>query len=138
MGNYPRITGLSRGAYPQVLGRSRHFEPGKYLIMTKHPGFDPEDVHLKKNKSEELRIGLRKYLGYILLNLRVWEHNKREKEWYPTTKGVAVQVNMLPRILAELQRLEKDAWSEGHLTKLDYTSAGLEPPSIPKQGDGDK
>jgi hypothetical protein len=99
-------------------------------------GFDSTEVHLKKNKSEELRIGLREYLGYILLNLRVWEKNKRKKEWFPTQKGVSVQIGMLPRILAELKNLEAQAWKEGLLSNLDYKSAGLEPP--PKPGNGDR
>lgn len=47
----------------------------------------------------------------------------------PTRKGVSLDLDLLPELLAALHAIEKDAIASGDLLPEDYTNAGLTPPA---------
>jgi Transcriptional Coactivator p15 (PC4) len=68
-----------------------------------------------KNAFEEVRVGLRKYNGYDLVQVRVWAHGR--ESMYPTKRGIAIQRASLPKLIALLEeaqvRIEADASTNG-------------------------
>jgi hypothetical protein len=60
-----------------------------------------EDVFvgkLDKNASSEIRAQLRSWQGHRLADLRLYIHRKKEDEWIPSHKGVAVRTSQLPEL----------------------------------------
>lgn len=57
---------------------------------------------IQKNAREELRVHVGTYRGHRLLNARIWVIGK-EGKFVPTTKGLAVQVDLVPDLLCAIQ-----------------------------------
>lgn len=72
----------------------------------------------QKNQREDLRIALDEYLGTRLIDLRVcMELSKTSGVLTPTSKGVSVAVDKLPRIIAALQAAEAKARELGWMAE---------------------
>lgn len=60
-----------------------------------------------KNKFEEVRIQVKEYKGYDLIDFRIWTEVKGSAEKVPTTKGLALNVEHFPKLKEAMIELEK-------------------------------
>lgn len=60
-----------------------------------------------KNKFEEVRIQIKEYKGYDLIDFRIWTDVKGSTEKVPTTKGLALNVEHFPKLKEAMVTLEK-------------------------------
>jgi hypothetical protein len=60
-----------------------------------------------KNKFEEIRIGVKEYKGFDLIDLRVWVESKEAGGKVPTAKGLSLNVELFPQFKKALLQLEK-------------------------------
>lgn len=60
-----------------------------------------------KNKFEEIRIGVKEYKGFDLIDLRVWVDSKDAGEKVPTAKGLSLNVELFPQFKKAILDLEK-------------------------------
>lgn len=60
-----------------------------------------------KNKFQEVRVGVREFKGNDLVDIRIWTMTQGAEQMVPTSKGVAVNVHLLPQLLKALQDTEK-------------------------------
>ena len=61
----------------------------------------------KKNKFQEIRIGIREFKGNDLIDIRVWTMTQGSEEMVPTAKGVSFNVNLLPELKKSIAEVEK-------------------------------
>ena len=65
----------------------------------------------RKNKFQEVRVGIREYKGNDLVDIRTWTMTQGSEEMVPTAKGVSINVHLLPELeksLEEVQRVLKE------------------------------
>ena len=60
-----------------------------------------------KNKFEEIRIGVKEYKGFDLIDLRVWVESKQAASKVPTAKGLSLSVELFPQFKKAISALEK-------------------------------
>jgi hypothetical protein len=60
-----------------------------------------------KNKFEEIRIGVKEYKGFDLIDLRVWVDSKEAGGKVPTAKGLSLNVELFPQFKKSIMQLEK-------------------------------
>ena len=60
-----------------------------------------------KNKFEEIRIGVKEYKGFDLVDLRVWVESKEAGAKVPTAKGLSLNVELFPQFKKAILLLEK-------------------------------
>lgn len=60
-----------------------------------------------KNKFEEIRVGIKEYKGFDLIDFRVWVDSKEAGEKVPTAKGLSLSVELLPKLKESILELEK-------------------------------
>ncbi|MFH1868021.1 MAG: transcriptional coactivator p15/PC4 family protein [Candidatus Omnitrophota bacterium] len=60
-----------------------------------------------KNKFEEIRIGIKEYKGFDLIDLRVWVDSKEAGGKVPTAKGLSLNVELFSKFKAAVLGLEK-------------------------------
>lgn len=74
---------------------------------------------IRKNASEEIRIGLSEFNGYDLINIRVWaDPRSGDGERLPTKAGISCRVALLPELIEALLRAADEARSSGLLPPL--------------------
>ena len=61
----------------------------------------------KKNKFQEIRVGVREFKGNDLVDIRVWTMTQGSEEMVPTAKGVSFNVNLLPELKKSIVEVEK-------------------------------
>lgn len=61
----------------------------------------------KKNKFQEVRVGIREFKGNDLVDIRTWTMTQGSEEMVPTAKGVSINVHLLPELKAALIEVEK-------------------------------
>lgn len=61
----------------------------------------------KKNKFQEVRVGVREYKGNDLVDIRTWTLTQGTEEMVPTAKGVSININLLPELRKALDNVEK-------------------------------
>ena len=71
---------------------------------------------LRKNATEEVRIGLEEYRGYDLVSIRVWTDPYAETKRVATKKGISIAVRLLLELIAalhgpRLRRGRRDCWA---------------------------
>lgn len=49
----------------------------------------------KKNKFQEVRVGIREFKGNDLIDIRIWTQTQGADEMVPTAKGVSININLL-------------------------------------------
>lgn len=62
----------------------------------------------KKNKFQEVRVGIREYKGNDLVDIRTWTMTQGSEEMVPTAKGVSINVALLPDLLKALGDVERE------------------------------
>lgn len=61
----------------------------------------------KKNKFQEIRIGIREYKGNDLIDIRTWTLTQGTEEMVPTAKGVSINVSLLADLKKAIEDVEK-------------------------------
>ena len=61
----------------------------------------------KKNKFQEVRVGVREFKGNDLVDIRTWTMTQGSDDMVPTAKGVSINVHLLPELLNALNEVEK-------------------------------
>jgi len=62
----------------------------------------------KKNKFQEVRVGIREFKGNDLVDIRTWTMTQGSEEMVPTAKGVSVNVSLLTELKKSLEIVEKE------------------------------
>ena len=62
----------------------------------------------KKNKFQEVRVGIREYKGNDLVDIRTWTMTQGSDEMVPTAKGVSINVSLLAELKGALEEVEKE------------------------------
>ena len=60
----------------------------------------------KKNKFQEIRVGVREFKGNDLVDIRVWTMTQGSDSMVPTAKGVSFNVNLLPELKRSISEVE--------------------------------
>ena len=82
---------------------------------------------IPKNQREEIRVTLSNFKGHDLCGARIWFKNK-EGEPRPSSKGLTVNVRVLPELIGLLEAAEKKA------IELGVLEADGGPPPPPEPG----
>ena len=60
----------------------------------------------KKNKFQEIRIGIREFKGNDLVDIRTWTMTQGSNEMVPTAKGVSINVSLFAELKKSLIEVE--------------------------------
>ncbi len=80
-----------------------------------------EDIvigEIPKNNREDIRVTLSNFKGHDLVGARIWFKSK-DGEPRPSSKGITVNVKVLPELIGLLEQAEKKAVELGVLEKDD-------------------
>jgi len=61
----------------------------------------------KKNKFQEIRVGVREFKGNDLVDIRVWTMTQGSDSMVPTAKGVSLNINLLSELRKAIDEVEK-------------------------------
>ena len=61
----------------------------------------------KKNKFQEIRVGIREFKGNDLIDIRTWTMTQGSEDMVPTAKGVSLNINLLPELKRSIDEVEK-------------------------------
>jgi hypothetical protein len=61
----------------------------------------------KKNKFQEIRVGIREFKGNDLIDIRTWTMTQGTNDMVPTAKGVSLNVGLLPELKESILEVEK-------------------------------
>ena len=61
----------------------------------------------KKNKFQEIRVGIREFKGNDLIDIRTWTMTQGTDDMVPTAKGVSLNINLLPELKRSIDEVEK-------------------------------
>ena len=61
----------------------------------------------KKNKFQEIRVGVREFKGNDLIDIRTWTMTQGSEEMVPTAKGVSLNINLLSELKKAIDEVEK-------------------------------
>jgi len=61
----------------------------------------------KKNKFQEIRVGIREFKGNDLIDIRTWTMTQGTDDMVPTAKGVSININLLADLKKSLNDVEK-------------------------------
>jgi len=61
----------------------------------------------KKNKFQEIRVGIREFKGNDLIDIRTWTLTQGTEEMVPTAKGVSMNIHLLAELKGSLDEVEK-------------------------------
>ena len=65
----------------------------------------------KKNKFQEIRVGVREFKGNDLVDIRTWTMTQGSDDMVPTAKGVSINVQLfgeLKKALAQVEEVLKE------------------------------
>lgn len=60
----------------------------------------------KKNKFQEIRVGIREFKNNDLIDIRTWTMTQGTEEMVPTAKGISINVHLLPELKKALSEIE--------------------------------
>ncbi len=60
----------------------------------------------KKNKFQEIRVGIREFKGNDLVDIRIWTMTQGAEEMVPTAKGVSINVSLFPELRKAIADVE--------------------------------
>jgi len=66
----------------------------------------------RKNKFQEIRVGIREFKGNDLIDIRTWTLTQGTEEMVPTAKGVSMNIHLLTDLknsLAEVEKILKES-----------------------------
>jgi len=84
---------------------------------------------IPKNQREEVRVTLSNFKGHDLLGARIWY--KSGEGFRPTSKGISVNVKILPELIGLLEEAEKKAIELGVIGGEDEVPPPPEPNDEP-------
>lgn len=61
----------------------------------------------KKNKFQEIRVGVREFKGNDLIDIRTWTMTQGSEQMVPTAKGVSLNINLLPELKKSIEEVER-------------------------------
>ncbi|MCK4882592.1 MAG: transcriptional coactivator p15/PC4 family protein [Candidatus Omnitrophica bacterium] len=61
----------------------------------------------KKNKFQEIRVGVREFKGNDLVDIRTWTMTQGSEDMVPTAKGVSINVQIFKDLKAALTKVEE-------------------------------
>ena len=61
----------------------------------------------KKNKFQEIRVGVREFKGNDLVDIRTWTMTQGSDDMVPTAKGVSINVSLFPELKKALAQVEE-------------------------------
>lgn len=61
----------------------------------------------KKNKFQEIRVGIREFKGNDLIDIRTWTMTQGSDDMVPTAKGVSMNINLLADLKNSIAEVEK-------------------------------
>ena len=61
----------------------------------------------KKNKFQEIRVGIREFKGNDLIDIRTWTMTQGSEDMVPTAKGVSINVSLLNDLKESIFEVEK-------------------------------
>ncbi len=61
----------------------------------------------KKNKFQEIRVGIREFKGNDLIDIRTWTQTQGTDDMVPTTKGVSLNVSLVGELKESILEVEK-------------------------------
>ncbi|MBF0479110.1 MAG: transcriptional coactivator p15/PC4 family protein [Candidatus Omnitrophica bacterium] len=61
----------------------------------------------KKNKFQEIRVGIREFKGNDLVDIRTWTMTQGTEQMVPTAKGVSANITLLSELKKSLDEVEK-------------------------------
>lgn len=60
----------------------------------------------KKNKFQEIRVGIREFKGIDLIDIRIWTMTQGADEMVPTAKGISLNITLLPDLKKAIGEVE--------------------------------
>ena len=66
----------------------------------------------KKNKFQEIRVGIREFKGNDLIDIRTWTMTQGSDDMVPTAKGVSMNIHLLTDLknaIAEVEKILKES-----------------------------
>lgn len=63
---------------------------------------------IPKNKFQEIRVELKEFKGHNIIDIRIWNNVPDSNEKRPTTKGVTMNVELLPQLKEAVALLDKE------------------------------
>lgn len=84
---------------------------------------------IQKNQREDVRVTLSNFKGHDLVGARIWFKDKGG-EMRPTSKGISLNVRILPELIGLLQDAEKKAVELGLIEPV----TDQPPPPEPDEG----
>ena len=61
----------------------------------------------RKNKFQEVRVGIREFKGNDLVDMRIWTMTQGASEMVPTTRGVTINIHLLGDLKKAMDEVEK-------------------------------
>ena len=61
----------------------------------------------KKNKFQEIRVGVREFKGNDLVDIRTWTMTQGSEDMVPTAKGVSINVSLFGDLKKALSQVEE-------------------------------
>ncbi len=61
----------------------------------------------KKNKFQEIRVGIREFKGNDLVDIRTWTMTQGSEDMVPTAKGVSINVQIFKDLKEALTKIEE-------------------------------
>ena len=61
----------------------------------------------KKNKFQEIRVGIREFKGNDLVDIRTWTMTQGSDDMVPTAKGVSINVSLFGELKKSLSQVEE-------------------------------
>lgn len=68
---------------------------------------DKTIVTFKKNKFQEIRVGIREFKGNDLVDIRTWTMTQGSNDIVPTAKGVSINVTLFSELKNAILEVEK-------------------------------
>ena len=68
---------------------------------------DKTVASFQKNKFQQIQVGIREFKGNDLIDIRVWTQVQGGDHMVETTKGVSMNVHLLPQLRKALEDAEK-------------------------------
>ena len=68
---------------------------------------DKTIIVFKKNKFQEIHVGIREFKGNDLIDIRTWTMTQGSEEMVPTAKGVSLNIALLPELKRSIEEVEK-------------------------------
>lgn len=60
----------------------------------------------KKNKFQEIRVGIREFKGNDLVDIRTWTMTQGTDDMVPTSKGVSMNINLIKELKEAINEVE--------------------------------